>query len=496
MGRLARIVADFAEKRTFLSGLKTISPAMWDQLHLSSAAGPVVTENTALKSSAVLGCVKVIAETLASLPAHAFRQDKAGKVKIPKHPVHRIIHDRPNPLMTPFIFKETIQAHLLLWGNGYAEIVRDGRGNPVELWPIPPIRVPLVQRDDKEGLLYTVLTWDNEKTIIPARNMFHIPALGFDGFLGKSPIRLAAESIGLGLAAEEFTSRFFSNGATMSGVLMHPAVLGAEARKNLQSTFREKQTGLPNAFRMLLLEEGLKWQETGMKLVDAQLMDLRKFQVSDVARIFRVPLHLIQEHEKTTSWGTGIESFNQAFVMFCMRPWAVRWEETIQQKLFRTSEIGHFVQFSFDALLRGELKTRYEAYHIAKDDGWLNADEIREYENLNPIGGDVGQTYLWPLNFAPAGPPSAAPEQPIQSDAPGARGDFRPLLDAAWGRITRRAGDEVSACIARIRKSGQEPDVRDAMSDWLKEHQDYVEAQLAPIVAAGWRPGSNGNGTA
>jgi len=456
MGHLARTVADFAERRTFLSGLKTVSPALWDQLHLSSSAGPVVTENTALKCTAVLACVKVIAETLASLPAAAYVQTPTGKIKTPEHAVHQLIHNRPNPLMTPFTFKETMMAHALIWGNAYAEIVRDGRGRPVELWPIPPLRVPLVMLDDKEGLLYTVITWNQNETVMPARNILHIPALGFDGFLGKSPIRLAAESIGLSLAAEEFTSKFFSNGVQMSGIAQHPGKLSEEAAKRIANDIKSRHGGLDNAWRVMVLEEGMQWKETGMKLVDAQLQELRQFQIADVARVFRVPLHLIQEHEKTTSWGTGVESFNQAFVMFCMRPWAVRWEETIQQKLFLPSESNHFVQFNFDALMRGVLKDRYDAYAIARQWGWLNADEIRELENLNPVGGDAGQAYLNPINFAPAGAP-VAPEQPVQSDAPAARGDFRPLLDAAWERITRRkvvaTGLPASPTPSRARKS-------------------------------------------
>jgi hypothetical protein len=232
-----------------------------------------------------------------------------------------------------------------------------------------------------------------------------------------------------------------------------------------------------------------------MKLVDAQLQELRQFQIADVARVFRVPLHLIQEHEKTTSWGTGVESFNQAFVMFCMRPWAVRWEETIQQKLFLPSESNHFVQFNFDALMRGVLKDRYDAYAIARQWGWLNADEIRELENLNPVGGDAGQAYLNPINFAPAGAP-VAPEQPVQSDAPAARGDFRPLLDAAWERITRRTGQQVAADINKALRAGQKEVALEILEERLREHREYAEAQLAPIAAAGWRPGSNGHGTA
>lgn len=493
MGLLARSLR--VEKRTLLGSLHTIAPALWDQLHLTSVAGPVITENVALKSTVVLSCVRVIAETLASLPAHVYARIPGGKRQAPEHPVFRLMHDQPNPLMTAYTFKETLEAHLCLWGNAYAEIVRDGNGVPVELWPVPPARMISIQRTPGEypDLLYTIALIDGGSVTLSSRDVLHIPGLSYDGFLGKSPIRLAAEAIGLSLATEEFTARFFSNGAQTSGYLSHPGVLSDPARENLRKSIEERYGGLTNAWRIMLLEEGTKWEQTGMKLVDAQLLELRKFQIADIARIFRVPLHLVGETEKATSWGTGIEQFGAAFVMYCLRPWAIRWEQAVHNKLFLPSEqTTRFLEFSFDSLLRGDLASRYAAYAVARQWGWLNADEIRESENLNPIGGDAGQSYLNPLNFSPAGTTTPAPDvQP--TDTPSSRADYRPLLDAAWERVTRRAADEVAAAIKRLAKDGEEPSVRDAMAGWMREHQGYIEAQLAPIVAAGWRPGDNGH---
>ncbi|MGD1146966.1 MAG: phage portal protein [Thermoanaerobaculaceae bacterium] len=519
MGLLARSLR--VEKRTVLESLKGIAPSLWDQLHLTSAAGPIVTELTASKSTAVLACTRVISETTASLPRRVCQQlQPAGKRAAPTHPLFRIVHDKPNPMMTSFTFFETLQAHLCIWGNAYAEIVRNGNGEVAELWPIPPARVTSIWLDwNLHQMQYQIILPDGRPIVLTSDQILHVPGLSFDGFLGKSPVRLMAETIGLSLAAEEFTSRFFSNGAQLSGVVQHPGVMSDPAAQRFMKSIEEKHTGLPNAFRVMLLEEGAKWQETGMKLVEAQVLELRKFQVEDIARAYRVPLHLIQATDKSSNWGTGIEQLTIAFVTYCMRPWIVRWEQALQ-KLFPPQDTAqYFVEFQFDALMRGDYASLTKGLQLGRVNGWLNADEIREALGYNPIGGPAGQDYIIALNMGASGPvvegTDTEPETDVPDSNPDTRapgrivmvngvhvpsnrgtraGDFGPLLDAAWERITRRASQEVGAAIEKAIKSGEDPAVRQTISGWLMEHREYVDQQLGPIVAAGWRPGSNGGG--
>lgn len=519
MGLLARSLR--VEKRTVLESLKGIAPSLWDQLHLTSAAGPIVTELTASKSTAVLACTRVISETTASLPRRVCMYlQPSGKRAAPEHSLFPILHDKPNPMMTSFTFFETLQAHLCIWGNAYAEIVRNGNGEVAELWPIPPARVTSIWLDWNSHIMqYQIILPDGRPIVLTSDQILHVPGLSFDGFLGKSPVRLMAETIGLSLAAEEFTSRFFSNGAQLSGVVQHPGVMTDSAAQRFIKSIEERHAGLPNAFRVMLLEEGAKWQETGMKLVDAQVLELRKFQVEDIARAYRVPLHLIQATDKSSNWGTGIEQLTIAFVTYCMRPWIVRWEQALQ-KLFPPRDAGqYFAEFQFDALMRGDFKSLNQGLQIGRNSGWLNADEIREILGFNPIGGHAGQDYIIALNMGPTGPTVEGTGDEPETDVPGSnpdtrvgariamvngvlvssgrdahRTDFGPLLDAAWERITRRASQEVGAAVEKAIKSGEGPAVRETVSGWLKEHREYVSQQLGPIVAAGWRPGGNGGG--
>jgi len=301
--------------------------------------------------------------------------------------------------MTAFTFRETMMAHMLLWGNCYAEIEYDERGDIKALWPIPPYRVEHMETADGKPF-FRVSTKVGKQYNVPYYAMLHIPGLGFDGRKGISVIQWASQGIDLALATEQFGSEFFANGTNVGAVVTHPAELSDGAFKRLQKSLREKYEGLGRSHRLMLLEEGMTFAKNTIPPNDAQFLETRKFQTSEIARIFRVPPHMLADLERATF--SNIEQQSIDFVTHTIRPWAVRWEQTINIRLFDSNEQKRlFAEFLLEGLLRGETKARYEAYAIARQNGWLSVNEIRELENLNPIeGGDV---YLTPLNMAPVG---------------------------------------------------------------------------------------------
>ncbi|MDD4711470.1 MAG: phage portal protein, partial [Eubacteriales bacterium] len=251
----------------------------------SSAAGKPVTARTAIQVSTVYACVRVIAETVASLPLHLHEETGAGSQKAAKHSLYRLLHDEPNPEMTSFVFRETLLSHMLLWGNAYCQIVRNGRGQIIALYPLLPDRME-VDRDKNGSLVYVYTTTDGKRTSVHPVNILHIPGMGFDGIVGYSPVAMEKNAIGLGMAAEEYGSRFFSNGATPSGVLTHPNTVKNPAA--LRQSWNAAYGGNANAGRVAILEEGLKFERISMPNNEAQFLETRKFQVSEICRIFRV----------------------------------------------------------------------------------------------------------------------------------------------------------------------------------------------------------------
>ena len=362
-----------------------------------AVSGVYVTEETSLKFMAVYAAVRIISETIASLPLRVYRRlDNGGKEKAPDHSLYRILHDSPNPEMTAFTYRETVMAHLLSWGNSYSEMVKNGYGETLELWPLLPGRM----RVERIGgvLIYRYTLPNGTETVIPTDFILHIPALGYDGRMGYSPIRMAQEAIGMGLALEEFGARFFTNATNIGGVAEHPGQLGKQAHENLEKSLQEKYEGLGKSHRLLILEEGMKYQKVTIPPNEAQFIESRRFQLEEVARIYRVPKHLLQDLTHATF--SNIEHQSIDFVVHCIRPWLVRLEQVYNLRLFRSQEKkSYFAEHCVDGLLRGDIKSRYEAYHTARMDGWLNADEIRELENLNPMEDEQGRVYTVPLNM-------------------------------------------------------------------------------------------------
>lgn len=388
--------------RTVPSQPYTGAPTLDFDMHYRPAkSGVSVTESSALTNVAVWACVRILSETVASLPLFVYRRLQRGKERVTDYPLYKILHDEPNPEMTSFTFRETLMAHLVTWGNAYAEIEYDSDGLTVKnLWPMRPDMM-IVKRDKKNSRLsYEYNVPGIGTALLAPHQVLHIPGLGFDGVVGYSPISMARESIGLLQATEEFGARFFSGGATPGGVLEHPAKLSKEAQDRLRSSWNEMHSGLSNQHRIAILEEGMKFSKVGIPPNDAQFLETRKFQKSEIAALFHIPPHMVGDLERATF--SNIEEQALEFVVYTLRPWLVRWEQQINHKLLSApNESDLFAEFQVDALLRGNMQARYAAYSVGRQWGWLSANDIRELENLNPIEG--GDHYLTPLNMSTVG---------------------------------------------------------------------------------------------
>jgi len=346
----------------------------------------------------VYACVRVIAETVASLPLHVYQYTDEGSEKALSHPLYRILHDEPNSEMTSFILRETMLTHLLLWGNSYCQILRDGRGRILGLYPLLPEKMQ-VDRDNNGTLLYDYTAQGGSVARLRPEDVLHIPGLGFDGIIGYSPIALEKNAIGLGMAAEEYGSRFFSNGATPSGVLTHPNTVKNPAA--LRESWNAAYGGSANSGKVAILEENMKFERISMPNNEAQFLESRKFQVAEICRIYRVPPHLVGDLEHATF--SNIEHQSISFAMHTIRPWLVRIEQAMNKTLFPEREKGDFyVRFNIDGLMRGSYKERMDGYAIGRQNGWLSANDIRELENMNPLSDeDGGNEYMVNGNMIP-----------------------------------------------------------------------------------------------
>ena len=377
-----------------------------------TSSGKYVTERSAMQMTAVYCCVRILSEAVASLPLQFYRYtDDGGKEKAVDHPLYFLLHDEPNPEMTSFIFRETLMTHLLLWGNAYSQIIRNGKGEVVALYPLMPDRMK-VDRDEHGRLYYEYTVYDADdvdgrkgtnkvgRTVrLQPHDVLHIPGLGFDGLVGYSPIAMAKNAIGLAIATEEYGSKFFANGAAPSGVLEHPGTIKdpSKVRESWQATFG----GSGNANKIAVLEEGMKYTPISISPEQAQFLETRKFQIDEIARIFRVPPHMIGDLEKSSF--NNIEQQSLEFVKYTLDPWVVRWEQSLSRALFTPEEKKkYFFKFNVEGLLRGDYQSRMNGYATARQNGWMSANDIRELENLDRIPAEEGgDLYLINGNMLP-----------------------------------------------------------------------------------------------
>lgn len=356
-----------------------------------TSTGITITPDKAMQASTVYACNKVLAETIASLPLKIFKRlPKEGKEPAPDFYLYDILRTRPNEIQTSFEFREYIVTQMNMYGNFFGLKEISNRGEIVNIIPLDAARMVVIIIENRQ--IFYEYTWESGKTsFYSANDIWHIPSLSIIGFVGLSPIQAAKESIGLSLATEEHGARVFSNDARPGGVLSHPGTLSEPAQKNLLKSFNDAQAGLDNSHKTVILEEGLSWTAVGFNNDESQFLETRNFQVEDGARIFRVPGVLIGHPSKASTFASA-EQFFLSFAKNTILPWVVKLEQSANKHLLltETERKTYFVEFNMAGLLRGDTKSRFEAYAIARQNKWMNANEVRALENMNPIeGGEV-----------------------------------------------------------------------------------------------------------
>lgn len=451
--------------------------------NLYSVAGVNVDPDSAMKASAVYACVRFIAETIATLPLHMYEvREDGGKNRADDHEIADLISYSPNVSQTAVEFWEMMVGLAVLRGNGYATIEPGRRGMADQLVPVHNDRMK-VKRLENGKLKYEIRQADGRYEQYAQEEIFHLRGLSSDGLTGVSPITLARDSVGLALATESHGARLFSQGASPGGVLEHPGKLGDEAYKNLRSSWQERNSGLENAHKTTILEEGMSWKQVGMTNEDSQFLETRKFQISEIARWFRVPPHIIGDLERSTN--NNIEHQGIEVVVYTIRPWVVRIEQLVRKSLILEPK-KYFAAFVLDGLLRGDAKTRAEAFQIMRQNGSLNADEWRSYENMNPIEDGSGQVYLQMSNMVPLGtepvdqvalaeanakaaPPAAVP--------PKKNAQAEQLAEKAAARIVRK---EIVAVRKNAAKLAGEPE---GWETWLNAFYSEIAGECVRELA-------------
>lgn len=508
MGILTRAF-DRGEKRGV-----TIDPQLWRSIMASSSAsGVTITQSSALTIGAVFACVRVLSETLASLPLHVNeRLEGDDRRRARDHALYPVLHSIANPEMSSFSLREILQAHVLTWGNGYAEIESSQGGDVIALWPLRPDKTNPARRGG-------ILGYDTElpksagggSKWLMADRVFHVHGLGFDGLSGYSVIKLFRDALGLTKATEIHGGKFFANGARPGGLLKHPGILSENAQERLRSTWYETHGGLDKSQRLAILEEGMEFEAIGIPPDDAQFLETREFQTTEIARIFRVPPHMIGDLTRATF--SNIEQQAIDFVVNSIGPWLVRWEQEIYRQLLTAPErLRYYAEFLVAGLLRGDTEARFGSYAIGKNNGWLSANDIRRLENMNSIG-PAGDVYMVPLNMVPAeqagdfggndrallspgalggasgrrepnGPEAEGAE--VRNAAAVARG----RLSVAWGRqyseaagrVVRREANDITNGARRFKSAGAVAGFYNWLDNFYLDHVGYVRAQFRPIA--------------
>ena len=359
-------------------------------------SGEVVNERSAMQIATVYACVRLLAETVAGLPLHLYRSipnTEQDKERAKDHPLYKLLYRQPNPEMTSFSFRETMMTHLLLWGNAYAQIIRDGRNNILSLYPLLPENME-VDRDKQGRIVYIYTTYSdetpklqNKQTIFRADEIFHIPGLGFNGLIGFSPIAMMKNSLGMNLAVEKYGSAFFKNGAQPSGVLEHPGILKNPER--IRENWADVYGGPQNAHKVAVLEEGMQYKAISLPPEDSQFLSTRQFGVNEICRIFRVPPHMVQDLSHATF--SNIEHQSIDFVVHTLTPWLVRWEQSIIKDLLLPEEQDDiFPKFNVDGLLRGDYASRMSGYATGISNGFLSPNDVHRLENMDLIPAEKG----------------------------------------------------------------------------------------------------------
>lgn len=421
----------------------------------------IVTEETALACSAVWSCVRLISETLAMLPAQVYRRDGEFKNSAPEHVLYPLLHDEPNPDMTAFSFWQFMASSLLLWGNGFAEIQRDNAGYITGIWPLLPNRIDIQRAPDK-SLVYKYETGSGP-AYLTAADVLHVPGLGGDGIIGYSPIRMAANAIGLSLAAEQYAKLYFQNGAVPSYVASHPQVLGPDGVAYLEKYLADRSVNR----RPLILEEGIKVESLSINPVDSQLLEQRKWQRNEIAVFFRCPPSKVGGDAANNTYGNR-EADNASFIQESIAPWCERIEQELNRKLLRGTD--YFCEFNIDGYLRGDTSSRYTAYQAAD---WMTVNEKRRKENLPPIDGGDELPGLQPKPEPTPAPPSGDVPADGETQAQAGRNMIEAFAIPAAEALRRMATKEAKAC------DGQP---QDRVEAFAAKHRETLRSALEPAA--------------
>lgn len=374
----------------------------------TTSSGVDVTEDSAMRYSTVWSCVKVISEDLASLPLIVYRREGTSKERAVEHPLYPLLHDRPNPEMTSMQWRECQQLSLLLWGNAYSEIQRNIGGEPMALWPLDPSKM-VVDRDKATNeLIYKYATSDGGTRVFSKEEILHVAGLSINGLVGLGVIAYQREAIGSGIAGQQYQGSALANSGMSTVCLSHPApkAPSAEGRKAFRDELQKTYAGASNAGKWIVLWEGMEAKSLSLSPADMQFIDSRKYTQIDICGIYRIPPHKIGILDRATF--SNIEQQSISYVVDCLRPWCVRWEQQINMKLLGVDG-EYFVEHLVDGLLRGDLQSRYNAYATGRQWGFISANDIRALENMNPI--ENGDIYLQPMNMVEAGTPPPEPQQ-------------------------------------------------------------------------------------
>lgn len=519
MGILTKALQKVAQRFTVLPSFKiseTAGNTAWFDLFGGGEtnAGVAVSEWTAMNYSAYWACVRIISENVGQLPLHFYRKTpQDSRDRITDHPAAPLLKDAPNDEMSAISFKEAEQGHLCTWGNCYAQKRLNRRGELMSLHPLLPSKMAVKRDEQTRKLRYDYHTNSGVEPL-SREDVLHIPGFGYNGIVGFSPLQFFRETIGLGLAGEEFAARSLGQGTHPSGVVEYEAGSGpktADGVEKHKKSFVERYSGLGKSHSVLTLMDGGKFKQITVNPKDAMLLDSRRFQVAEMARVFGVPMHMLAELDRATH--TNIEHQAIEFVRYCLGPWLVRWEQCLNAQLLTMQErrAGYYFEFKIDALLRADIKTRYDAYAVARQWGWMDGNEIRERENMSPMPG--GKIVFMPLNMVPLGDSDAAQrsvrriegtseekqkavrhlatlasrDREIRDNALAVRGRLRdawsrPILDAA-GRLVNKETLAVGRKIEKFLKApadlaGLEEALKEFYSTWPDEVESVLKASI------------------
>lgn len=406
------LISDLFERRS----ITLSNPEQWPQIMQlfglkDSKTGVSVNESNAVNLTIVYACVRLLSDSLAMIPFQLFKETENGKEKAVNHPLYKLIAKQPNPQMSSYTFRKMMMTNLLLWGNAYAIIERDN-GVISKLTPVASSNMRVVE-DASGNVSYMYRGTTGNELPMKSEQILHIKNFSFDGKIGLSPISLAREAVGLGIALEEFGAVYFKNGTNLGGIAEHPNKLSPTAMQNLRESLQSKFEGVGNAHKMIVLEEGMKFQKIAIPANDAQFIESRKFQINEIARFFNVPPHMVGDLDRATF--SNIEHQAIQYVTYSLLPWCYCWEQEVDKTLLSEKEqTKYFTKFNVNGLLRGDFVTRTQGYHLMIQDGVYSINDVRSLEDMNKI--EDGDTHFFNGNMVPIDMAGTEPEQDENND--------------------------------------------------------------------------------